>query len=182
MRQARLLLLGAALLALTACSSPSPQTLSELLPGPVPSGVEFAAPPADAADAPDPELTFLDGEKASLSDFWSERPVVLVFLEPWCQECADQQSELNTVVSEYGDRVLFLGVAGEGSRDEVRDYVDAHDIRYPVALDGRGVVWRAYGVQEAPLVALISKDGKLLRGWPGGVPELGAQLEDLVLR
>jgi hypothetical protein len=40
-----------------------------------------------------------------------------------------------------------------------------------------------YGVDEPPLVVLVSRGGRLLRGWPGGISgnDLREQIEELVV-
>ncbi|MGH9251262.1 MAG: hypothetical protein ACRD0W_17320, partial [Acidimicrobiales bacterium] len=54
---------------------------------------------------------------------------------------------------------------------------------YPVGTDPSGEIWLQYGVDEPPLVTLISQGGSLLRGWPGGIggDTLREQIEELVL-
>ena len=153
------------------------------LPGPVPSGVEFRAAPDDAPPAPALSLELTNGTTLDLAEQWHERPVVLVFFETWCTRCEAQQGPINDVVEEYADEVLFVGVANLSDADDVAAYVEENDITYPVAVDPTGDAWLLYAVAEAPLVALVSKDGSLLRGWPDGVTgrELGTTIADLAV-
>lgn len=113
----------------------------------------------------------------------AQRPVVLVFFETWCTLCAEQQDDINDVVAEYRDTVLFVGVAGLSDAADVEKYISDHRINYPVGMDPEGDIWLRYAVAEAPLVALISKDGRLLRGWPRGVSgdELREQISELAV-
>jgi peroxiredoxin len=166
--------LAAALLltaTLLGCSSDSSDPESPAaLPGPVPDGVSFRTPPKSAPPAPSFELRLLDGEVVDSDEQWSKRPVVLVFFESWCELCRDQQPEINELVEDYRDVVLFLGVAGLSDPDDLRAYVADNDVAYPVGSDRSGEVWLDYAAEEPPLVALVSKGGQLLRGWPGGLP------------
>ncbi|WP_369369689.1 TlpA family protein disulfide reductase [Promicromonospora sp. Populi] len=181
MRNALAALLTALLLAtsLAGCAG----TPRGQLPGPVPSGVEFRAAPADAPPAPGLSLELTDGTTLDLAEQWHERPVVLVFFETWCTRCEAQQGPINNVVEEYTDEVLFVGVANLSDADDVAAYVEENDITYPVAVDPTGDAWLMYAVAEAPLVALVSKDGSLLRGWPEGVTgrELSTTIADLAV-
>lgn len=171
----------AVVLALGACSSPAP--VGGTLPGPVPTGVSFPDPPESAPEAPEFDLELLDGRVVDATEHWDDRPVVLVFFEPWCTLCREQQSGINELADEYRDIVLFLGIAGQAEPDEIEDYVAETGITYPVGTDPDGTRWLKYAVAEPPLVALISKDGRLLRGWPGGVAgdDLRGHIEELAV-
>ena len=153
------------------------------LPGPVPSGVEFRPAPDDAPPAPPLTLELTDGTTLDLAEQWDERPVVLVFFETWCTRCEGQQGPINDVVEEYEDEVLFVGVANLSDPDDVATYVEDNNVTYPVAVDPSGDAWLMYAVAEAPLVALVSKDGSLLRGWPEGVAgrELSTTIAELAV-
>jgi peroxiredoxin len=154
------------------------------MPGPVPSGVEFRPAPDDAPPAPPLTLELTDGTTLDLADQWSERPVVLVFFETWCTRCEVQQEPINDVVEEYEDTVLFVGVAHLSEPAEVAAYVEDNDMEFPVAVDPSGDATLLYAVAEPPLVALVGKDGNLLRGWPEGVEgdELATAIADLAVR
>lgn len=172
--------LGAALL--TGCSgSDDPPAVSFDLPGEVPSDVTFLDPPPTAPPAPSFELELLDGTTLDLAEQWAERPVVLVFFESFCELCAQQQAEITELSEQYRDAILFVGVGSTSGADDTAEYVREHDIAYPVGLDDSGEVFRRYGVDEPPLVALIARGGQLVRGWPGGVEDLDAQLTRFVV-
>lgn len=150
----------AAALALTSCST----------------DVTYVEAPATAPPAPAFELTLLDGSTLDLAEQWKDRPVVLVFFESWCELCARQQPDITALSEKYRDTVVFVGVGHESSREDTTKFVRDNDIDYPVGLDASGEVWRRYRVDEAPLIALISKGGRFVRGWPGGTDELGTQI------
>jgi hypothetical protein len=168
---------------LVACSSNTGSGSGGQLPGPVPEGVRFRTPPANAPAASSFELKLLNGESVDAAAQWAQRPMVLVFFESWCQLCRDQQRGINEVADEYRDVILFLGVAGRSGVDDVREYVAQNDISYPVGVDSSGDMWLHYAADEPPLVVLVSKNGKVLRGWPGGTPPdvLRRQIEDLAV-
>jgi thiol-disulfide isomerase/thioredoxin len=170
----------AAALVLGACSTPA---ASGELPGPVPDGAVFRTPPDSAPAAPALELELIDGRALDLTEQWDERPIVLVFFETWCTLCRDQQPEINDVVADYRDVVLFVGIANMSDESDVEEYVSANGITYPVGIDRSGRSWLNYAVSEPPLVALISKDGRLLRGWPEGTSgtHLHEQIDELAV-
>lgn len=153
------------------------------LPSPVPDNVTFHEPPADAPPAPVFELDLINGDVVDAASAWAERPMVLVFFETWCEICRDRQQEINELAEEYQDVILFLGVAGLSSEDEVVEYARENDVAYPVGIDAGGEIWLDYAVAEPPLVALITKDGKIVRGWPGGIDrdQLSEQIDQLLV-
>jgi thiol-disulfide isomerase/thioredoxin len=176
-------LLAATLVASCSSDADSPPDASETLPGPVPEGVAFRTPPERAPAAPEFQLSLLDDEVLVAEQQWSERPMVLVFFESWCELCRQQQPGINELVEEYRDIVLFVGVAGMSREDELRDYVEDNEVAYPVGIDRSGEVWLRYAADEPPLVALVSKGGHVLRGWPGGLSadELRSHIEELAV-
>lgn len=172
----------AAVLALTGCSAGTDTSaVSFDLPGPVPAGTTFVAAPPTAPPAPAFELELLDGSTFDLAEQWRVRPVVLVFFESWCELCARQQPDITALSEEYRDTVLFVGVGHESSSEDAIKFLRDHDIDYPMGLDPGGEVWRRYRVDEPPLIALISKGGRLVRGWPGGTAELGKQVRQFLV-
>ncbi|RIQ12666.1 TlpA family protein disulfide reductase [Jiangella rhizosphaerae] len=172
--------LGMALV--SGCSgSDEPAAVSFDLPGDVPGDVTFIDAPPTAPPAPSFELELLDGSTLDLAEQWAERPVVLVFFESFCELCAQQQAEITELSEQYRDAILFVGVGSASSPEDAAAYVREHDIAYPVGLDASGEVFRRYGVDEPPLVALIARGGQLVRGWPGGVEDLGTQLTQFVI-
>ncbi|HEU0286306.1 MAG TPA: TlpA disulfide reductase family protein [Nocardioidaceae bacterium] len=170
---------------LTGCSSAadSPDESAAALPGPVPDDVSFRTPPKTAPPAPAFDLTLLGGDTLSVAGQWADRPVVLIFFESWCEICKEEQPAINDLVDKYQDVVLFLGIAGMSSEDEVRQYVEDNNVAYPVGTDASGKIWLRYAAEEPPLIALISKGGQLLRGWPGGLSAetLQDQIEELAV-
>lgn len=171
----------AAAVILSACSS-TPAATGEL-PGAVPDGVVFREPPAGAPPAAGFELALVDGRTLDVPGEWEERPVVLVFFESWCTLCQEQQESINDVVADYRDVVLFVGIANLSEPADVEQYVADNDITYPVGIDTTGRTFLNYAVTEPPLVALVSKGGQVLRGWPEGISgeELQEQIEQLAV-
>ena len=145
------------------------------------AGTTHVEPPATAPPAPAFELELVDGSTLDLAEQWQDRPVVLVFFESWCELCARQQPDVTALAEEYRDTVLFVGVGHESSSADTVEYLREHDIDYPVGLDPTGEVWRRYRVDEPPLIALVSKGGRLVRGWPGGTTELGRQIRQFLV-
>jgi peroxiredoxin len=147
-----------------------------------PSGVTYLEAPPTAPPAPAFTLELLDGTTLDLAEQWQTRPVVLVFFESWCELCAQRQPDITALSEEYGDTVLFVGVGRDSSAAAVTEFRRDHDIDYPVGLDPDGETWRRYRVDEPPLIALITKGGRFVRGWPGGTTELGDHIQRYLIQ
>lgn len=150
------------------------------LPGPLPKDVAFREAPDDAPPAPDFSADLVDGTPVTASDLWDDRPLVLVFTASWCERCADVHRAAAELVGEH-EGVALLGVVPGDDAKGAREYAEELELGYPVAVaDER--VWLNYAVREPPAVVLVSPEGKVLRGWPGGVERtvLAGQLDELV--
>lgn len=181
-RRAVLALLLLALLLLTGCGGDDEVAGGAAdLPGSVPAGVSFAAPPASAPAAPDFSVELVDGTRFTASELWAERPVVLVFTASYCNRCAGIHREVARAVDEHDGAIALVGMAGADDRD-AGGYADRLDLGHPVAVAGERI-WLSYAAREPSLVVLIAEGGKVLRGWPNGVDadELAPRLDELVV-
>ena len=151
------------------------------LPGPVPPGVVFAEPPPSALAAPPFSAELLDGTPVRAADLWRERPLALVFTASWCERCAGLHREVAAAVDEHGDAIALLGLVTVDDAAPALEYAEDLDLGHPVAA-AADRVWLNYAAREPPVVVLIARGGKIMRGWPGGVdPDvLVAGLDDLV--
>lgn len=154
------------------------------LPGPLPKGAVIAPEDSSAPRAGDFGVTLLDGTKVRASQLWATRPVVVDFLASWCDRCAARQAMLNTLAHRYKGLVAFLGVAGHDRAPDLRRYLASHRVPYAAGLDTTGSIWRSYAVDEPPVLVVVGKGGRLLRGWTVDVPEatLDAELARLASR
>jgi thiol-disulfide isomerase/thioredoxin len=125
----------------------------------------------------------VDGTPVQASDLWNDRPLVLVFTASWCEACKDVHREAARAVEEEGGAVALLGVVPADDVEGARAYADELDLGLPLA-SASDEVWLGYAAREPPLVALVARGGKLVRGWPGGVDEdtLRQALGELVAR
>ena len=149
------------------------------LPGPVPDGVVYAHPPQNALPAPDFSAELLDGTRVDAADLWADRPVVLVFTASWCERCADLHRDVAAAVDEHDGAIALLGVVPEDDAEAARDYADRLDLGRPIA-SAPERVWLDYAAREPPVV---SRGGKVLRGWSGDVDRdvLARRLDELVV-
>ncbi|MGB5333076.1 MAG: TlpA disulfide reductase family protein [Woeseiaceae bacterium] len=80
-----------------------------------------------------------------------ERPVLVYFFAPWCKFCAvssDNLTRLRRLRDEDSLEILTVALDWQ-DRDEVRDYVDRHELDLPVVLGDRRIAedWHVYAFQ-----------------------------------
>ena len=127
------------------------------------SGAGAAIPGASAGPAADFTLPDLDGQPVALNQFLGKKPVLLVFWATWCPECKAAIPEINAMATgPLAAKLQVLGLDFRESREKVANAVKARGIRYPVLLDEKGQVARAYGVVGIPTYVLIGRDGKVI--------------------
>ena len=143
------------------------------LPGPVPAGVSFVDPPKKALDAPDFSAELLDGTPVTVSELWRDRPLVLVFTASWCERCRDIHAGVAEAVDAHDGAIGLLGVVAEDDAEAAKEYAADLDLGHPVAAADEHA-WLSYAAREPPVVVLVSKGGKVLRGFPAGVHTRGA--------
>ena len=112
-------------------------------------------------DAPDFELTDLEGNVHRLSDYRGQG-VVLNFWGTWCEP---SEREFPAIERQYktfesqGVHVLAVNIAQ--SNLEVKNYVKNMGMTFPVAIDKTKSVMNAYNVTNLPATILINMDGKV---------------------
>ena len=120
---------------------------------------------SEGTEAPDFELPSVQGSYVRLSHFKGQQ-VGLIFVTPTCPYCNDLESHL----VEYDipeERHLLL--VSQGTKDEVQQIVENHDLTIPVLVDSAGVVAQAYQVGGVPQFYVVSEEGTIAsfaRGMP----------------
>ena len=108
-------------------------------------------------------LQDLDGQPISLSQFRGKKPVLLVFWATWCPECKAAFPKINAMHGgPAGEKIQILALDFRETREKVAAAVKSRDIRFPVLLDDRGQVARAFGVVGIPTYVLIGRDGTVV--------------------
>jgi thiol-disulfide isomerase/thioredoxin len=126
----------------------------------------------DLAGQPAPALQLADlrGRTHALSDYAGRR-VLVNFWASWCGPCLKEMPALAAAQSRFGgNRPVVVGIAMD-TPDNVRAYLQAHPVNYPILLgrldspdsaqllgDGDGVL---------PYSVLLDADGKVLESRAG---------------
>lgn len=135
------------LLALSACSSPPPQSVG-------------GAPPAVGQAAPDFTLTALDGKSYALSELRG-KVVIVNFWATWCPPCRAEMPSMEKLHRELEDEglvMLAVNIEKDG-RQTVPRFLATSPHSFPVLIDEREEVQKRYGVYKFPESFVIRKNG-----------------------
>lgn len=109
--------------------------------------------------APDFQLSTLDGQSVSLSDFRG-RPVLVNFWASWCGPCRYEMPFLQRIHEEQAaNGLVVLGVNLGESPDEIREFMADFGLSFTMLLDSRQDVALMYNVRGIPTTLLIDEDG-----------------------
>jgi peroxiredoxin len=144
----RLLQLGGALaLALGAPLAKSAPAVGRALPG--------------SADAPDFTLPLSTGGNLRLLEQRGQ-VVMLNFWASWCAPCQREMPHLDRLYGRYRPSgFLLLGVNVDEDARNAEVVRSRLALRFPVLLDSRRDVSRAYGLATMPSTVLIDRDGRV---------------------
>jgi peroxiredoxin len=139
--------------------------------------------PGDAA--PDFTTTRSDGSTFRLTDL-EGRPISLAslrgkaiwvdFWASWCPPCQAEMPILRRISERYRDRGLEIVAVSvqESSVDDVRSYAARYDLRYTIAADLSGDIFRLYRVYALPTQFFIGPDGVIRSVVQGPLDETAA--------
>jgi thiol-disulfide isomerase/thioredoxin len=136
--------------------------------------VTYTSVSLSASGAPDFTLPTvnsegLTGQSVTLSSFRGK--VVLVeFMEPWCIHCQNMAPVLTNLHSQYGDKVVFISVAGpwnDATANDAAAFVADHGTEWIYAYDSSGGVFNTYGVSSTPTFFVIRTDGSVASTYAG---------------
>ncbi len=124
-------------------------------------------------DLPSSEVEMSDGTTVALTDALDGRPLVLNFFASWCAPCRAEMSGFAAVHRDVSDRVSFLGLAMQDTRDAGAEIVDETGVEYPWGLDSTGEIFAALGGFAMPTTVYVAADGRIVGTDSGAIDEAG---------
>ena len=143
------------------------------------------APLAEAAPAaPGFRVTTVDTRRTIDSkELIGKKVVVLRFQASYCPPCAKESAALNRVVERYKDRdVEIVAIHVQDTAADVRKFMRANKVTYPVALDPRLTVGNRFGFKGTPYTVVIDRKGEMVArlAGAGAVRRLPQMLDRLL--
>jgi peroxiredoxin len=126
--------------------------------------------PLQVGDAvPDYSATTIQGDTITLHGLQG-RPVLLNVWATWCIPCRKEMPALQDLYSAFADsglNVVAVSVDEAGADADVRQFVEAHGIRFIVTRDPDKAVSRAFRTVGVPETFLVDRRGRITRRWIG---------------
>lgn len=111
--------------------------------------------PRPGQRAPNFRLERVSGETVALADYLG-RPILLNFFASWCANCQEEMAVLDAASKH---EVTVLGVNLRESPETVTRLATETGASFPLLLDRKGVVTRAYRVTNLPVTFAIDESG-----------------------
>jgi peroxiredoxin len=122
--------------------------------------------------APPTALRNLDGEVVDFEQYKGKKTMV-VFWAPWCGVCGAESDNVDRVKSLLGDRINVTSVVLDyRGRDDIQEFIDEHDVQYPVLL-GEKHTAEKFRVSVFPTLYILDADGHIEHTVAGYTTTLG---------
>lgn len=115
---------------------------------------------------PSETLESVSGKRWVLSYSQSAAPTILYIFAPHCDWCRKNIAGAAEVATQTYGRYRFVGVSLSGAEPDLREYLEANHIRYPVYVAPRGFALD-YLVAGTPTTILVSARGRVMKTWNG---------------
>lgn len=162
-----LFLIGIALLSLASTKSGSKAAdLSSV----VPMKVSFTVPELS--------LQNINGEIESLTDY-RDNVVLVNNWATWCPPCKAEMPTLSAYYNEHASEgFTIIAIEAGEPLDDVAQFAQSLDLKFPVWLDPNGASLRAFGNGTLPNSYLIDRSGTVRLAWTGEISK--SMLEEYV--
>lgn len=129
------------------------------------NGQEGIEEPKVGKVAPGFRLADLSGKMVELKAVYQKNPVTLVnFWATWCPPCRREIPEFNRIYQEYqakGLEILAVNTWDDSSLEQIKEFVEQAEMKFPVLLDAEGKVVNRYGVRGVPTTVVIDQTGRI---------------------
>jgi peroxiredoxin len=137
-----------------------------------------------APAAPGFKVTTLDGRTIDSRELIGKKVIVLRFQASYCKPCVKESAAFGRVVERYRDRdVVFVAIHVQDAMTDVRRFMKANTVTYPIAVDPKLNLGNRYGFKGSPYTVVIDRKGEIAQRLAGeGVPSRLPKLLDGLLK
>lgn len=132
-------------------------------------------------NAPDFELTTLEGKKVKLSDYQGKK-VILNFWATWCPPCKAEMPHMQNYYEDFAEKenveILAVNLTSGDSADKVDDFVLDYGLTFPIPMDTEGSVGETFEAITIPTSYMIDTKGRIQNKIVGPMNE--QMIEDFV--
>jgi len=109
---------------------------------------------------PDFNLTGIYGEKYQISTYKST-PMVVNFWASWCKPCEAEMPALQNMYKKYSSEIAILTINNtqQDNLEEVRKFINFHQLEFPVLLDHDGTTISLFNIQALPTTYFVNSKG-----------------------
>lgn len=124
-----------------------------------------------------PEISLQDqyGNTINLSDY-KGKIVYINFWGTWCGVCESELPAMKQLYETYkdSDEVAVITIVYPNSDREknvagIKEYLEEHEIEFPVLFDEEGMVFSQFGIHSFPTLFMIDKDQSVYGYLSGGI-------------
>ncbi|MGH2754635.1 MAG: peroxiredoxin-like family protein [Actinomycetota bacterium] len=122
-----------------------------------PSRLRWESLPPQVGDvAPDVELLDLDGSSRRLSEFWTDRPALILFWRHQSCSCGyDRAERLQREYEQYTGAGANVVVVGQAEPERAKEYATVRSIPCPILCDPSYEAYWAFGLREGSVAQVI---------------------------
>ena len=128
----------------------------------------------EGAEAPDFELTALDGKTVKLSDYRGKK-VILNFWATWCPPCKAEMPHMQKFHEENKDKgveILAVNLTNmDKGVEEVQKFVKEYGLTFTIPLDEEGVAGTTYQAFTIPTSYILDENGVITKKIVGPMDE-----------
>lgn len=120
---------------------------------------------AKGEKAPDFQLTTVDGQEVTLSDYQGQK-VLLNFWATWCPPCRAEMPHMQTYFEEHAEdeNVVILSVnltTEDKGLEEIEEFVEEFGLEFAIPMDEKGDVGATYQAVSIPTSYMIDTEGRI---------------------
>lgn len=121
--------------------------------------------------APEFSLATLDKQVHQLSDF-EGKSLVINFWGTFCPPCVNEMPALQKQYDQWKeDNVVVLGINLSESTITVKNFINQHNITFPIVIDNNDQIRKKYNVQYYPTTFFIDSSGVIQDKFIGEMKE-----------